>query len=176
MVGRRWARHDIIALGQNTRSDYVWRGMTSSPLDSIHGRTTSCVACNHRPWQHTNRMTSGVPYHHNPWMASTVERRRAWNAIIAFGQHTRSNDVRRGIPSWPWTPHTVKQRRAWHDITALGLHALSDDVGCGMTLPPLNSTHGRTMSGVECHHRPWTTRMVERRRAWHDITTLGQHR
>ena len=157
MVGRCRAWHDITSLGQHTRSIDVGRGMTSPPMDCTHERATSGVTCH-------NRLR----------IAHTVERRRALPAIIAFGQHTRSNDVRRGMPSWSWTPHTIERCRAWHDITALGLHALSDDVGCGMTLPPLNSTHGRTMSGVECHHRPWTTRMVERRRAWHDITALGQ--
>ena len=148
--------------------------MKSPPLDNTHGRQR-------RAWhditslgQHTaGNVGCGMA---SPPLDSTHGRRRAWHAIIAFGQHTRSNDVRRGMPSWSWTPHMIERRRVWHDITALGLHALSDDVGRGMTLPPLNSTHGRTMSGVECHHRPWTTRMVERRRAWHDITTLGQHR
>ena len=158
-MGLRLAWHDIIAFGQHTRSNDVMCGMQSSSLGSTH-----------------DRKTSGVAYRHSPLMANIVERRQAWNAIIAFGQHTRSYDVRHGIPSWPWKPHTVERRRAWHDITALGLHALSDDVGRGMTSPPLNRKHGRSTSGVECHHRPWTTRMVERRRAWHDITTLRQHR
>ena len=156
-------------------------------------------------------MTSGVPYHHSPWMANTVERRRASNAIIAFGQHTRSNNVRRGMPSWSWTPHTIERCRAWHDITALGLHARSDYVGCGRPSSPLGSTHGRTTSGVGCHHSPltantlndvghgmpstpldsthgrttssltyhhrlWTSHTVERRRAWHAIIAIGQHR
>ena len=101
--------------------------------------------------------------------------RRAWHDITAIGQHTRSNDVGRGITSPPLdithgrttssvachhhlcASHTVERHWAWHDITALGLHARSDDVGCGMTSPPLDRTHGR------------------QRRAWHDITALGQH-
>ena len=29
--------------------------------------------------------------------------------------------------------------------------------------------------GVACHHRLWVAQMVERRRAWHDITALGLH-
>ena len=49
-IGRRRAWHDITALGQHTRSDYVRRGMTSPPLDSTHGLTTSGVACHHRLW------------------------------------------------------------------------------------------------------------------------------
>ena len=56
---------------------------------------------------------------------------------------------------------------AWHTITALGQHTRSDYVRSGMTSPPLDRTHSRTTSGVACHHRLWTTHMVERRRAWH---------
>ena len=96
--------------------------------------------------------------HHRPWTANMVERRRVWHAITAFRQHTRSNDVGRGMPS-----------------------------------SPLGSTHGRTTSGVECHHSPWTTHTIGnvgrgmtsphldsthglQSRAWHaDITALGQH-
>ena len=44
-----------------------------------------------------------------------------------------------------------------------------------MPSSPLGSTHGRTMLGVTCHHRLWTAHSVERHRAWHDITALGQH-
>ena len=106
--------------------------MSSPPLDSTHGQTMS-----------------GVAFHHRLWAAHTVERCLAWHAIIAFGQHKQSNDVRRGIK-----------------ITILGLHARLDDVGHRMTSPPFNSTrsndvgpgmtslpldgtHGRTTSGVE---------------------------
>ena len=152
------AWHTITALGQHTRSDYVGSGMTSPPLDRTHFQTTSGVACRHRLWT-----------------AHMVERRRAWHAIIAFRQHTRSNDVVRGMPPLPfgsrngrttlgeafhhrhWTIRTVIRRRAWHDITALELHARSDDIGRGMTSPHLDSTHG------------WQCR------AWHDITAFGQH-
>uniref|UniRef100_A0A494G8K7 Uncharacterized protein n=1 Tax=Solanum lycopersicum TaxID=4081 RepID=A0A494G8K7_SOLLC len=31
----------------------------------------------------------------------TVERRRAWHVIIAFGKHTRSKNGRRGMRSTP---------------------------------------------------------------------------
>ena len=50
-----------------------------------------------------------------------------------------------------------------------------DDVRREMPSPPVDSTHGRTMSVVALHHRPWTARMVERCRAWYDITALSQH-
>ena len=77
---RAW--HDITTFGQHTRSDYVGYGMTSPPSDTTHGRTTSSVAC-----------------HHRLWAGHTVGLRRAWYDIIAFGQHTLSNDVGRGMTS-----------------------------------------------------------------------------
>ena len=81
-VERRWAWHAIITFGQNKWSDSFDHGMPSSPLVSTHGPTTSGVSC-----------------HHRLWTAHTIERRRACNAIISFGQHTRSNNVGRIIQS-----------------------------------------------------------------------------
>ena len=78
--------------------------------------------------------------HHCLWAAQRVGRCQALHAIIAFVEHTQSNDVGHGMPS-----------------------------------SPLGSTQDRTMSGVACHHRLWAAHTVERRRAWHDITALGQH-
>ena len=83
-VERRQAWHACIAFGQHTRSKDVERGMTSPPLDNAHGRTTSGATCHHRLWK-----------------AHTVERSRAWHAIITFGQHTRLNYVGLGMPSSP---------------------------------------------------------------------------
>ena len=108
------------AFGQHTRSNDVGRGMSSSPLGSTHVRATSGVACHHRLWAHT------------------VERRRAWHAIFAFLQHTRSNDVGRGMPS-----------------------------------SPFDSIDGRPSSGVACHHSPWTAQTVGRRRTCLH-TTVGR--
>ena len=71
-VERCCAWHAIIAFGQNTRSNNVGRGITSPPLDSKHGRTTSGMAC-----------------HHSPWTSTAVCHRRAWHAIIILGQHKR---------------------------------------------------------------------------------------
>ena len=163
--------------------------------------------------------------HHRPWTTNMVERRRAWHAIIAFGQHRRSNCVRRCMPSLPlasthnqttlgvacphllWGAHRIERCRALHAIIAFGMHTRSNDVGCGMTSPPLENTHGRqrrawldditalghhtrsATSGVARHHRPSTTHTVgnvrrgmasppldnthgRQRRAWHDITAL----
>ena len=166
--------HDIISLGRQTRSNDVRRDMPSPPLDSTHCRTSS-----------------GVAYYHRLMAAYTVERRWAWHDITAFGQHKRSNDVGREMPTPPldsqhgrttssmafhyrlWTAHSVERRVAWHDIIALELHARSDDIGRGMISYPLEGKHGRMTSGVTCHHRLWTTNTVERRRAWHAIITFG---
>ena len=132
---RRGAWHAIIAFREHTRSNNVGRVMPSSPLGNTHGRTLSGVVCHHRLGE-----------------AHTVERRKAWHAIIAFGQHTRSNDVKRSMPSHFWTAHTVEQRRAWHHITAFGQHTWSNEVEFCMPSSPLASTHGRMTLGVACHH------------------------
>ena len=144
------AWHDIIALELHAWSDDIGRGMISYPLEGKHGRTTSGVTC-----------------HHRLWIAYTVERRRVWHAIIAFGQLTRSNDVGHCMTSPPldrthcrttssvtcqhrlWTAHTVERRRAWHSISAFGQHTRSNDVKRGMPLLPLGSTNGPTTSGVD---------------------------
>ena len=111
--------------------------MTSPPLERTHGRMTSGVAC-----------------HHRLSVAHTVERRRAWHAIIALGWQTRSNDVGCGMPS---SPSGSTHGRTTSSVAKKSL--------------PLVSTHGRTTSGVACHHRLWAAHTVERRRLWH---ALGQ--
>ena len=141
-VEQRRGLHAITAFGQHTQSDDVGRAMQSSHLGSTDRQTAS-----------------GVASHHRPWTAQMVDRRRAWNAIIALGQHTRSAMSGEALNHRPWTVHTVKRRPSWHDITDLGLHARLDDVGCGMTSPPLNSTQPAT-SRVAGHHHPWTTHTV----------------
>ena len=140
---RRRAWHDIITFGQHTRWKYIGRGMPSSPLastkrsnDDGRGMPSSPLGSTH------GRMTSGVAYHHRLWAAHTVERRRAGHAIVAHGRQTRSNDVRRDMPSPPLENAHSRTTSAWHAIL------------------PLGSTHGRTTSGVACHHSPWTTNNV----------------
>ena len=157
-VELRRAWHAIFTLGRQTWSNDVESGMPSSPLASTQSQTTSGVACHHR--------LGG---------AHRIERCRAFHAIIAFGQHTRSNDVGHGMPSRLWVAHTVERRRAWHAIIALGRQTPSNDVKRGMPSSPLGSTNGQTMSGVACHNIPWTTHMVGRRRAWHAIIAFVQH-
>ena len=176
MVKQRRAWHAIIAFGQHRQSNDIRRGMPSSPLDGKHGRTTLGVAC-----------------HHCLWAAQTIERRRAWHAIIALGRQRWSNNIGRGMPLSPlasthsrttsgvachhrlWAAHTVERCRV------------------AKTSPPLVSTHGRTTSSVARHHHLWAAHTIERRRAWHaiiafkaahtverrrvwnDIIALGQH-
>ena len=127
-------------------------------MDSTHGQTMSGMACQHRLWA-----------------AHTVERRRAWYAIIAFGQHTRLNVVGLGMPSSPSGSTHGGTAREWHIIIALEQHTQSNDVGRGMPSSPVGNTHGRTTSGVACRHRLWTAHTVGRRRRWHAIIAYGQH-
>ena len=154
---QRQAWHDIPAFGQHTRSDFrrdmrspplnntqsndVGRGMPSSPLGSTHGRTTSGVACHHSPW------TANTVERRRAWqpiiaigLAHTVGRRRAWHAIIALGQHRRSDGVGRHMKA-----QTVGRHRAWHSIIALGQHKRSAVVGRACT----------QRSAVACPHRSW---------------------
>ena len=130
---RRRAWHDIITFGQHTRWNYVGSGMPSSPLGSTkrsndveRGMQSSPLGSTH------GRMTSGVACHNRLKAAHTVERRRAWHDITAFGQHTWSNAIGRGMPSSPlgnkngrttsgvachhrlWEAQTVEPRQAWH--------------------------------------------------------------
>ena len=44
-----------------------------------------------------------------------------------------------------------------------------------MQSTPWDSTLGRTTSGVACYHLLWAAQTVRQRRAWHAITSLGQH-
>ena len=131
--------------------------------------------------------------HHRLWTAQMVEQCRAWHAIIALGWQTHSNDVRHDIPSLLLdsthgrttsgvachhrlcAAQTVERRQVWHAIIALGRQTRSNDVRHDIPSPPLDSTHGRTTSGVACHHRLWAAQMVERRRAWHAIIAFRQH-
>ena len=104
----RRAWHAIIAIGKNTRSDNIKRRMTLSPLGSTHNRKASIMKC-----------------HHLLWTTHTVVQYWVWNAFIAFGLHTLSDDVRRCMTAWalgsingqmtsdftchyrPWVSHTV---------------------------------------------------------------------
>eukprot|EP01083_Nonionella_stella_P186823 685123_1 len=97
---------------------------------------------------------------------------RAWTAKYAFGQHTRSSDVGRGMPSSPLGTHG-RTASAWHAIFAFLQHTRSNDVGRGMPSSPFDSIDGRPSSGVACHHSPWTAQTVGRRRTCLH-TTVGR--
>ena len=83
-IEQRQAWNDITAFGQHIRSNDVGCERPSPPLDGTLGRMTSGVACRH----HLRAV-------------HTVKRRGAWHVVIAFGQHTRSNDVGRDMTSPP---------------------------------------------------------------------------
>ena len=120
-VGKRRALHAIIALGQQTRSGDIVRGMPSSRLESIHSWMTSCVAC-----------------YHLPWAAHAIGRNCKLHARMDLGQHTRSDEIAHGVPSSPldithcrttpgvichhrpWAAHTFRRCRASHAIISFG--------------------------------------------------------
>ena len=115
------AWHAIIPYGKHTRSDKVGLGMQLWRLDSTKDRTMS-----------------GVAFHHSSKIVHTIGRHWMWPAIIAIGQNTRSDDVKRGMPLCPlerthnrmtsseacplnrWTAHAVRRHRTSHPIMALG--------------------------------------------------------
>ena len=115
----------------------------------------------------------GVAYIITFGLADTVGRRKAWHAIIALGQETRSNDVECGMPSPPWdgthgqttsgvacyrrlwAAQTIKRRRAGHAIIAHGRQTRLNVVRRDMPSPSFDSTHSRTTSGVACQHHLW---------------------
>ena len=125
-----------------------------------------------------------------PLDSTHSQQRRAWHDIAAFGQHTRSDDVGRDMPSSPlgsthdrttlgvtcnnrlWAAHTIERHRALHAIIALGWQTPLNDVKHGIPSSPLGSTNGRTMSSVACHHLLWAAHTVERSQAWHEIITF----
>ena len=114
--------------------------------------------------------------------------------IKALGQHTRSNDIGRGMTSPPldsthgrrtsgvachhllWAAHMIERRQAWNDITGFGKHIRSNDVGRERPSPPLDGTLGQMTSGVACRHRLRAVHTVKRREAWHAIIAFGQHK
>uniref|UniRef100_A0A3Q7EDM7 Uncharacterized protein n=1 Tax=Solanum lycopersicum TaxID=4081 RepID=A0A3Q7EDM7_SOLLC len=98
------------------------------------------IACGLHTSTH-DRTTSGMAYHHRPWIAYM-----AWNSIISLGQHTRSNDVGRGMPS----SHLA-------NIHGQKNSSDSNDVRRGMPSSYLDSKHDRMMTGVACLYGPWET-------------------
>ena len=55
-----------------------------------------------------------------------------WHAIIALGQHTRSDDVGCGMPPRSLTTHTVGILGAWHAIISVEQQTRTNGVEHGM--------------------------------------------
>ena len=111
--------------------------------------------------------------------------------ITAFGQHTRSNNVGRDMPSLPldnthgqmttsvachhplWAAYMVELRRRGMPLSPLG--SINGRTTSGVACQHhLWAAHRRTTSGVACQHCLWAAHTVERCSAWHDITSFGQ--
>ena len=126
-------------------------------MGSTHGQTTSGKACHHRRWTSSHsRTASSVACHHRLWTQNAVKQRWAWHAIIAFGQHIRSKDVRRGMPS-----------------SHLGSTNGRTTSGMACHHRRWTRSHSQTVSGVACHLRLSAAQMVERGLAWHAIIAVG---
>ena len=139
----------------NARENDVRRGILLSPLDGIHARTMSSIACYHLPWSaHTIGRHRAWQCYHRPLAAHMVGRRLTLDAIIAFGQHTRSNYVERGIPSSPLEithDHTTSGVTCHHPF---GQHTRTNDVEHRMSSSPLDTTYGLTIFVLACPYGP----------------------
>ena len=138
--------------------------MTSSvddiiTFDSTHDKTTSGVVYHHRPWITKQDQTiSGVACHHCPWIAkldmtpSGVAYHHGQWAIYTVRRHWSWQCHHR-----PWNVHMVEWFRAWHAIIVLG------------------KIHDQTTSGKACYHFPSKTHTTGRRAAWNVRMELRQH-
>ena len=139
-------------LGYITHSNDVQCGMLAWSLGSTHDLTTSSVACHYRPW--TSHM---------------IRPCQVWHAIITLRQHTRSDEVRRGMLSRFLTTHMVGLLGAWHAIIAFEHPKRMNNVESCMQSLPLCNTQGRMTSVKACHNRPWIAHTIGRRQAWNVI-------
>ena len=148
--------------------------MTSPPLDNTHGRQRQAwhddiIALG----QHTRSTTSGMECHHLLWTAHTVSNvRRGMTSPPLDCTHDRTT-LGVACNHRHWAAQMVKRHRAWHAIIVLGRQIHSNDVRTDMPSPPLDSTHGKTRSGVVFNHRLWALQTVERHRPWHAIIAFG---
>lgn len=173
-IRRCWAWNSIIPIGQHAQ-----------------GRTTLGVSCHHRPW--TAYMVRQCWVSHviiALGMHTRSDNVGRGNAIIAFVQHTRLDDIRSWMSSLPMG--SLHGRTMLHIIITLRQNIQSNYIGYGMPtlllgstwsndvehgrpLSPLDSTHHWTTSGVACHHRSLTSHAVGRHRPWHACLSLEQH-
>ena len=111
----------IISLGQQAQLDDVEHSMIAWFLRNTHGRSTLIVAC-----------------HHFHCTKTTIRLRQESHAIIALGQHIRSDGVEYGMPSSTFGNthgHTTSGEVCHH-------HPLFD------------CTYNQTTSGMSCPHGP----------------------
>ena len=153
-VDRRRAWNAIIAFGQPTRSIHVGRGMPSYFEKHTRSKDVECSMISPPLGSTHGRTMLGVTCHPHLWIAHTVERRRAWHAIITFGQYKQSDGIGRGIPSSPLYGEHGRTTSGVACIIAFAQQTRSNDVGRGMPSWPLNTTHDRTKAVVACHHSP----------------------
>ena len=87
----------ILSLGLHTQMDYVGHGIPSSPLDNTYNQKTLGVVLPLLPLDSIHgRTMSGVARQHRPFTTHTFGQRRAWKVNIVLGHHIWSDDVGRG--------------------------------------------------------------------------------
>ena len=156
MIKRHRVWHVIIALGQQTWSDHVGRGMPARPLGDTYGHKTLGKTCHYRLCDtHTNdvgcdmtsltlssthgRMTLGVACHQSPRPEQTVWKSPAgmqsFPLDITYSCKMSSVSCYRRL----WTSHTVERRQAWHPRMFIGQQQPQDDIGQGIPSSPLDN-------------------------------------
>ena len=144
------------ALEQHTPSFDVGCGIPSLPLDCTHRRTMSRVACHH-PLKKTytvGRGRIGMP----SWNFDSANNQK-WSAVACHYRSRKTHTI-----GWHWARAT---------IIALGQYTRSDAIGRCMPWWPLDSTHGRTMSSMDCPRSHLITHIVEQRQVWQAIIPFG---
>ena len=133
-VRQRRTSHIIIARGLHIQLDEVGRG--NYIIDLGHYTRSNDIGLHIplSPLESTRSNDTDVKCHHPLWTTQIVRRCKVWHAHMALGQHTRSDDIRRGMLSSPlgnicnqttsgvachhlsYVAHSVGQCRAWHPI------------------------------------------------------------
>uniref|UniRef100_A0A494G8I4 Uncharacterized protein n=1 Tax=Solanum lycopersicum TaxID=4081 RepID=A0A494G8I4_SOLLC len=152
IVEQRRELNVIIALVLYTWSVYIGCDILSSPLERIHDQTMLIMA-----------------YYNLPMTEHMIGQRRALHVNMALGKHTRSNYVGHSIPSFPLgsTRHQTMSDMTCHLCPWTA--NMVNGVGRVMPLSPFDNIHGQNTSGLAAH-------AVGRRKAWHSIITIGQHK
>ncbi len=143
-VRRRLVWYDIIALRLHTWLNNIGFGMSSYLFESTRDHPSS--------YDFTHRWTmSRVACHQGPWTSHTVRLCRALPTIIALGQNTLPDNIRRGMLEYPldsthslttlrvachhmpWTAHTIGQRGLCNVIIFIGQYTQLDKELRGMS-------------------------------------------